>query len=872
VGEFGVIINNQDQYLGNPTFSISNIISNKYKVNLRSIDDVMDYYWVCGDEGVLLKISKIYFTIEQFDLGEDLNLTSVSFFDDLYGMVVGKFNTIYFTRDGGWNWTKLIFDEFEQYSYNKVLHTGPNQVYIGGETGVFIELTYSNQIWTAYRRSVTKVLDVDDEYGLVEDINDIYKTNFVNFETFTFSDTSSSITDFAKTIVYSVNLQTGNQLEITISLNSSITDFYIFGSFSYPNGSGYLNGDYGIDTFSLLNLGSRNLGVGNLISSFILPINSDGNIYEGTYSLSFAVWDNSVDAVNYSRSVIDFQFKTKSGNILFISANNENVIAYDINRCINTIDNDFIYLSFPLKIKDSISIARRPLTTEIYFGSEKIYRFDLCSLRNSTSSISNVVSINSIDFIEDYFINKIFTTEDRILLCGNSSFLKIGTYSFDSYGMSFIDLDPTFNSRIKSRFLVLDYDIGSKLNFFDDNRNYRLPDSVSINSNTFTQPSSTFSISSISGEYSWIDYFSDSEKTFAYNTHMEDGNIVKFSNQFTYDEYTNSFTISNIGITLKDFQSSGQNLAPHFDSSVFSEFIFSADLATEFKTDKDLLLYKNLAIIKRSFIVEDPTSPITYTNFSDKTKVGDVYRLTSDVVDTNLVVNSILYFAYPDKNGAGKFTQSKPGIGGFVDDWEKVDAFLYCYSNFNETIINNLKKTTSPITLKNLNRYKDQDDLVSNFNIHPYGTGYKLTNSGGDISISALFNEKTAYYNLQSKVEVSDQSKDLLYKESFLDFGFTPTYNILSYLTKINPEVFIPTKEFRVLPKLSNLVGNNKNDALDSNLTIDSNRPSNWIRFGKDYYLEWQSLFINTFIDIKISSDLSSYNFYQYLITEKYYD
>jgi len=873
VGEFGVILNNQDQYSPSSTYSISNIISNKFKVNLRSIDDVKDYYWVCGDEGVLLKISKIYLTIEQIDLGEDLNFTSVSFYDDLYGMVVGKFNTIYFTRDGGWTWKKLIFDQFDQYSYNRVLHTGPNNAYIGGETGVFIELTYSNESWSSYNRAITKQLDVDDEYGLVEDINDIIKTNFVNINSFTFSDTNSS-SNLVKSIVYTTKLNADNNLEVNIEHGASPTEFfYIFGSFSYPDSSIYINTQYDIATYSEININLSDLSHLDSKATFTLPTNTDGNILEGTYSLSFTIWENSTDQ-NFTRSITNFGTKTKSGTIIFIVANNELVIAYDLNRSINAIDNDFIYLSMDRSIKDAISISRRPGTSNMYLSADKIYTFNINEISNSISPTSNIASV-TLGAVNDYFSNKIISLQDKIILCGNSSLNKFGTYSIISKdAFNFVDLDPTFNSRVKSRFLILDYDIGSKLNFFDDNRNYRLPDATTFDLKYFTQSGTTFSLASKTGEFSWMDYYADSEKTFIYNSSMQDATVVKFSNSFSYDPYTDTFTVSNIGNTIDDFKIGNNTLAPHFDGLTFSEFISSGDLATQFQTDKDLLIYKNLAIIKRSFVIEVPVdfSPIDYTNFSDKTKIGDVYKLSSDVVDTTLVVNNIRYFTYPNKNLAGTFTQSKPGLASANNQWEKMDAFLFCYSDFNENIINNLKKTTSPIYLTNLNRYKDQDDLVKNFNSHPYGIGYKLTKSSDSIQVSALFNEKTAYYNLQSRTQIGDQIKDMVYKESFLDFGFSPNYNILTYLNKINPEVFDKNKDFVTLPRLYNILGNDTQSATDDNLYIDSTRPSNYIRFGKNLYVEWRSLLINTFIDITIKSSLGSYKFEQYLITEKYYD
>jgi hypothetical protein len=60
IGEFGVILNTQND--------ISNIIKNKYKVNLRSITQTKEYYWICGDSATLLKIRKHDFLIERIQL------------------------------------------------------------------------------------------------------------------------------------------------------------------------------------------------------------------------------------------------------------------------------------------------------------------------------------------------------------------------------------------------------------------------------------------------------------------------------------------------------------------------------------------------------------------------------------------------------------------------------------------------------------------------------------------------------------------------------------------------------------------------------------------------------------------------------------
>ena len=80
IGEFGVILNTQA--------GISNIIPNKYKENLRSISTTSKYYWICGDNGLLLKVRKHDFNIERIETGVTTNLKSVSFYDDLNGVIV----------------------------------------------------------------------------------------------------------------------------------------------------------------------------------------------------------------------------------------------------------------------------------------------------------------------------------------------------------------------------------------------------------------------------------------------------------------------------------------------------------------------------------------------------------------------------------------------------------------------------------------------------------------------------------------------------------------------------------------------------------------------------------------------------------------
>jgi len=183
VGEFGSIINHQEDY--------SNFIDNKYKTTLRSISQNDNDYWICGDDGTLLRVSKIDFTITKFTLEEkiivkdkegfdqekkfrvDTTLNSVSFSNNLRGVVVGKFNQIWITDDSGDNWARINVPDFDGFNFNSVIYLTIDTFYVGGDNGVFIEFNFGDGNWTAYRRRISQFRTPKDEYLLVDDIKDL---------------------------------------------------------------------------------------------------------------------------------------------------------------------------------------------------------------------------------------------------------------------------------------------------------------------------------------------------------------------------------------------------------------------------------------------------------------------------------------------------------------------------------------------------------------------------------------------------------------------------------------------------------------------------------------------------------------------------
>lgn len=947
VGEFGVILNNQE--------GVSNIISNKYKVNLRGISQTSKYYWVCGDAGVLLKVRKHDFYVERIEVDcncprniTTTNLKSISFYDNLKGVAVGELNTILVTNDGGFNWERIKIPDFNPYYYNKVIFYDPNKFFIAGNAGVFIEFIKDISGWTAYKRRISKFIDDDDEYLLVDNINDILYTN-----------------------VNSWGL-----------------------SFSY-----------------------------------------------GTQSIA------------------------TEKELLFMVTDDSKIIAHDINGSIPGFD--FIYLELPNKYNDIRNISRREGTNDFYFtginennGVSGLFSFslnDFIYLGVGNEYSNTTPNISSAFYESEFYSNETFDyLGQEFIICGNESLLNTSTYSSP---FNFKVLDENFESRLKSKMLFLDYDMGSKLNFFTDDGQYRLPNYLDVEESSLlngylelkplvhgaTSPS--FMTQS---EISWFEYWRDREKTFEFRSGvaLDETSKVLISPTFSHIRNFNiaTYNVTSVTSDLSDII----NLAPDIDDVSKGRFNGLTSPTISLPTSSfDLYLYDYLMVAK---------VPNTFGNLFT-VDVGDVIRIESSVVDANFVVNRIKDFST-----------------GF---W-----YIYMYSEFNQNIITELSNTTDPITLTNLNKYKNITELSDRFNTHPISNGYEFesvetagvlldfsvgavntytnwdvdntfingttitfpdfssssspysarttpgnniiespdfiggdrlrfsykarlsdsfltpnpgsSNEGGysngtfstikvqgllsstwvDISsytmsqtglnflnngieidipfgttpidsytkfrfdlfegsgtysvtqlvsfppfgsfpvttiysnsisididdititgesfganqltygletipnyrITPLFNNYTSYYNLATNVIVSGDYKTMSYTDGFLKFGYEPRYNVLDYLESINDigdpsPVFYGDKEYYAMPDYRGIpLGSISptNAYIDTNGVTYSNTTGNKILFGTDLKLEWESIFINTFVDINIYGT-ATYSTERLLVMKKYF-
>lgn len=906
VGEFGIIINNQDNVPATQSYNLSHIINNKYKVNLRSISQTSGYYWVCGDNGTLIKVSKVDFSITKIELNELSNLQSISFYDNLRGVVVGKFNSIYYTEDGGYNWVKILFTEFDEFSYKKVIFTRFESFFVGGENGVFIEFKKINNNWTSYLRKISKKIDSLDEYLLIDDINDMIKVTFGLTTSTSWSLTystsnSSSISNIKEAIliagnndnliVYDYNNFIDEHQFIYLNWIESIGDIKSV-SYEYGTDNIYITSDniykFSINDFSQIgtvsNLiisdgsvrdrvdildtswDSSNLTYLTQISPSLIgltPSSGGARSWNTQYipwssSNSFQINQEFVDDTTwtkgigtsstiYSGSIVDFYSSVtyyknnislptgvtseymvgkmdrlwligqdKNGDWELIKEANQvldktdGIPAYVINKF--KLTKDYISIGFIVNQQKYVAASTLTISDEsarpISFYMGDIQTF------NISFSIPNKIS--------DYYTNKIFDFNGlESIIVGNNGLIRNNNYIGNTYSV----LDPTFDSKIKSKFLFLDYDVSSKLNFFDDNGDYRLPSSITFDESLLN---GNLSISNITSEYNWLKYYKDSEKTFTYYSSFDDSNRVEFSTTFSYATFSSfTFSKSDISINYSDIVT----FAPNIGSTTQSRYVQGPVSLSISPSLYSVFVYKYLIIFKRP-ILEDY-------------KVGDVLSISSDVVDSKLVINRILTDA--------------------------THSYLYVYSEFNNNIINNLSKSSYISSVVNLNKYETITELVSRFELHPVSIGYKLLSVDNSLEISCRFNNKTAYYNMQSIVEIGSSTQSLVYTDSFLNFGFSPTYNILDYLNIIDP-IFSSSKQFLSMPSYQNMPGNNNNSFTSSNIYIDGSLRTNKILMGIDFKFEWETIWLNTFVDVILTTGTGTYTSSRMLVINKYYD
>jgi hypothetical protein len=732
IGEFGIILNTQS--------GVSNIIENKYKLNLRSISQTSTHYWIVGDSAVMLKVRKHDFFTEKIVIDTTTNITSISFYNNLRGVIVGDLNTILMTTNGGVKWDKIIIDDFESYYYNKVLYYNNNTIYIAGNSGVFIELKEDMSIWSAYKRRISREIDDYESYLLVDNINDIY-------------------------------------------------------------------------------------------------------------SLKTSTWELEFSSFNTTSLPIEVYKE-----LLFIVTDDSKVIIYDINNSIPKFD--FIYLDF-LDNYGNLGNITGIDSNKMYFSDiDGIKSFNLNDFKyiGVDNTYSNTISTTQSLISESTgYINKFYNYDNsQLIVCGNSSLLKYATFS-NVLSFNPLDENNSFESRLKSKLLFLDYDIASKLNFFTDSGEYRLPVTSYIDTTLLDSLSfSPLYEGTEQEETNWLTYWKDTQKTFEYYSAspLDDSSKVLIST--TFSKVLNSNKISVTSADISGDKKTVSNLAPSLLGALGRyELDVTLNSISYPGIDKKVFIYDYIMVIK----------------WNSNVNIGDVLLIESSIFNTKLVVNriEIINFEY----------------------------YIYTYIDFNQNMITEFINTVDVISISNLNTFTNLYQLEDNFNLHPISNGYEISyiDTSNSLAINPKFNNLTSYYNLATSINKNEViASTMSYLGGFLKFGYTPTYNILDYLEKLDSDLFNGDKEYFAMPLYNAIpVGiltpttayidfNGLTYSSSSNSTTTGNK----VFFGEDLKLEWESVFINTFIDISLYTSASYYdsideNSGKYLterllVLKKYYD
>lgn len=1026
VGEFGVIHVYQENY--------SNIIRNKYKVNLRSITQTSTHYWICGDDGVLLKVGKHDFSVEKVNLPIEVitPLRSVSFYSDLRGVVVGDLNMIFVTSDGGMTWEKITISGFSSYYYNKVIYYSPSAFFIGGNAGVFIEFKNDISGWTAYKRRISRFIDDDDEYLLVDNINDIFYTN-INTWGLSFSYGTQStgvdkevlfiVTDDSKIIVHDINdsIATFDFVYLdfpdkygdimNITRRSGTNDFYF-------TGISELTGDIGLFSFNISNF--EYIGVDNQYSNTI--VSTFSAVYESSY-YSNDIFDyngtemiicgnesllySSTYSTSFNFQVFDVTFEDRlKSKMVFLD--------YDAGSKLNFFrDNGEYRLPNSISVTASLTsshIGFDPIVVGTVSENNWVGYFQDRSMTFEYYSTSPMVESTKVVFSTDFYTStySVFdainiTNDPNDILPLAPTILDKGHSRFNGFGLTAISTPPSYDLYLHDYLMIAKVPFNYSVNRGDILRLesntvtgnfmvnkilsigavpattdiFAIYDTTSMNisdaatasiqlknwfsdycsdnpyyqGNLYILPSGTerwlrlpdlvytgsLSITALAGSSNWDLLSEVISYTQSVTNLTGSGTLASiYFNAFgsTWSAPDNLLLISFIDESNSEYHgpTAGSTLGISGDwalSQPYSAYINDYNQFVNFRspltggTSSKFNYFRGILypIVRgsgtglsganfilngfcASLVMQSVAAMYGYT--MSQSEVDSIPGIATDYTvgylgssfssitnntnsgwnagETRINVTPLIqgnpYSSLIDPNGdpgllqhgwVGFFDKRNRkrnvGLGideiynpfnpaDFSDDLDSLvespygtDKYLYMFSEFNENITTGIKnETLNPtysITLTNLNRYDDLDDLNYRFNLHPISNGYELLYENSVLTINPKFNNLTSYYNLATVVGINSSNYTMEYTDGFMKFGYTPTYNLLDYLESINSlgdpnPVFYPDKEYYAMPDYRGIPMPGDN--------FDGNK----ITFGSDLEFEWNSIFINTFIDINL--------------------
>lgn len=884
IGEFGIILNNQE--------GKSNIIKNKYKLNLRNITQTSIYYWICGDENTLLKVRKHDFFIERLvieNIPSNLNrmfvktrLNSVSFFDDLNGVVVGEFNTIFYTSSAGKNWSRLEIDDFSGYNYNKALYNTNYSFFVVGNNGVFIEFVNSLTGWSAYQRRISKIEDELDEYLLLENINDIFKTTLSSWS-ITYSFFSQSIQNNKEILL----LTTNNNNVIVYDFNnsfSSLNNDFIYLEF---------NQDYG-DIRNIIQRENTN----TFYFTATDPISKNDGIFSFDISNFYILgtggsFSNAAigGSANFEYSVYTNKILDHKGEQLLICGNNSllEIGSY------STFDFNVLDTTFEDKLKSKLLFIDYDIASKLnFFTDQGEYRLPN-SITFSSSITTNGAKLQFLPIEHGLTSTNMGTYSETNWITYMTDSLK----TFEYYSNSPLDesskvlISTTFSyTGISTSIKYTKNDITNSKSLIS----YLAPMIIYATASRYDGQSLTPITSPPANSYSIFlyDYLMVYKVPTKYVVSIGDVLLLE-SNIVDAKLIVNKIVDINSSRYLYMFT--------EFNQNIITELTQSDDMITITNLNR----YSNISELKFRFNNHFISDGYSLDNIDN---LGNITPSLTDILQIKPKFNN--QTAYYNMQYIGRLSFLPPSInynntyffsGGSISNNSGVSASMLTLPKdgdtctiFTNSIYTFVFKDSTPVgsyevkigpninsTLLNL------ESKIASTPLNSILSGSYVNGSVIGLTASLAFtstpnNNWYIFFSLNSTPVFTTVDYQSVYSNSFLRFGYSPTYNILDYLVSlndindVNPK-FYATKEYLAMPIYTGLP---LGSLSDTTVYIDYNGmtysggsfslPWNKIFMGESFKFEWDSIFLNTFVDITINDTIQDYVTEKLLILDKYYD
>jgi hypothetical protein len=895
IGEFGTIIVDQE--------GTTNIIPSKYKTTLRSISENTKYYWCVGDEGLLLRINKQDFEIKRISLDFPENaeqpssrvltrLNSIHFFNDLRGAIVGKFNQIWTTSDSGRTWKQIYLQDFDGFNFNSVVFTSIDTFFVGGDNGVFIEFNYNLGNWNILKRRISKLVDgIDDEFPLVDDIRDLHYFNSSGSNFIALGCELNKIYLYDIDGVYAgspsdfIFLQDVNNInnfgDVTALTWISSTSSLFFSTFDSIYQVDPFNGQFVATNSNIFSVTFSQFipqsGTNDIIS-FSASISGDELIYTGNFSL----WKKS-DLTPAPTDVYDPTFFDRlKPRLLFMD--------YDIGSKLYWFD-DFSQYRIPERYGITISYLQDiGSNTYIAFNENTNSVFDANTSTTITYSETNWITYfkdrqKTFEFYSAPALGDSTKVEPSFTFSSSDAVGKTFSYVTSSVSTGYTDIVGLMPIAVPR---------GSAPSLTQSSR-FRDIAGVSI-----TIPANPYNLY-------FYDYLGIWNESFVSGDITPDvGDVL----QIDSDVFEGDFIINKKICTsslVGGSPAQGQiRFMINFPGNPTWSGTFSINLFDSMGTTTSIFgpTFVNGASYSSTFqFLNNVVTPYINSNTQFQTFATQLsgskgsgfasLNITSPIGTLwNGTTASVTFLPTPTVYTLlGKPVGYIPGIlSGGTDPISGENCFMYFYTDFNENILNNIPNSQTGFIVRDLNKYPliptstSSDYFVDNFNKHYIGLSYDCeivdNNATQSFLVTPKYSQWSAYYNLQTTVDVLDVNSNIYsdetkYASGFLNFGYSPTYNLLSYLNFIDPSEYVPGKEFLAMPNWISIDGPQSGQLPIDRVNIDIGLlPNNKIVFGSNLKYIWDSLLKWTFIDIIVNhiNPSSTIITERLLIYDKFYD